>query len=140
MLRVLTRVLAVQMGKEGHISEMLCGKNLQAAESKLGYEPGGGTRRSRCPGDSAERQPGGMDGGMGRGTEDGWVSERRDGVVQKYQNPQGPQEGEAKGGQPRYSPAGWKLVAACPREAERLQILIWAGDRSPVKRCIWETK
>lgn len=56
MLRVLTRVLAVQMGKEGHISEMLCRKNLQAAESELGCEPGGGTQRSRCPGDSVERQ------------------------------------------------------------------------------------
>lgn len=55
MLRVLTRVLAVQMGKEGHISEMLCRKNLQAAERELGCEPREGTHRSRCPGDSGER-------------------------------------------------------------------------------------
>lgn len=72
MLRVLTRVLAVQMGKEGRISEMLCRKNLQAAESELGCEPGGGTHRSCCPGDSMERQYGAMDGGMGGGME-GWV-------------------------------------------------------------------
>lgn len=71
MLRVLTRVLAVQMGKEGHISEMLCRKNLQAAESELGCEPGGGTRGSRCPGDSMERQHGAMDGGRDSGREAG---------------------------------------------------------------------
>lgn len=70
MLRVLTRVLAVQMGKEGRISEMLCRKNLQAAESELGCEPGGGTTGVAAQ-VTLERQQGVRDGSMNGGRHGG---------------------------------------------------------------------
>ena len=111
MLRVLTRVLAVQMGKEGHISEMLCRKNLQAAESELGCEPGGGTRGSRCPGNSMERR---MEG-WAEGWRDGWRDGQRDGGMEGWV--EGWRDGWRDGWRHEWA-SGWRdgVVQSCQKQ------------------------
>jgi len=107
MLRVLTRVLAVQMGKEGHISEMLCRTNLQAAERELGCEPGGGTRRRRCPGDSAERWVvGRVEGRM-----QGWVERRMERWMGVWVEGRGGVELSETEGSPRGRGKRWAAVS-----------------------------
>lgn len=128
-LRVLTRVLAVQMGKEGHISETCCRKNLQAAERGLGREPGGGAGRSRCPGDTVERGWRWWDGGAG-----GWrVGEGMCGAIRGTGSCQ---RDRRKTGSRVF--AGHKPMAAHPQDDERLQSLMQVGNGSPAET--WETQ
>lgn len=61
--------------------------------------------------------------GWVEGWRGGWVSGWKDRVVQSYQK-QKSATGEAKDGQPCFNLAVCKLMAACPRKTERLQILI----------------
>lgn len=88
----------------------------------------------------AEGSTSNSSGGM-EGWSDGWREGWRDGWRNVWAPVEGmglyrairnrdPQVGEAKNGQLCFNLAVCKLMA-CPCKAERLQILIWVGDRSP---------